>query len=554
MRKFPKNSNSAVALDYANNVTSGKIPASWQVIAACQRFLDDFERDDIVFDTDEVDAVCEFASACPHVIGPLAGEPIKLEPFQIFILANIFGWLDRETRLRRYREAFVLLPRGNAKSTIAAIIALYMTFCLGQGGAEGLSGATSLKQANAVFLPAKRMVELTPEMAANLGLEVAAKSIYQTETGSSFQPVKAKPGDGGLPWIAITDELHEARDATQLNAFRTGMGKRKGADPLLLIISTAGTNLAGVCRQEQLYFEGVLAGTIKDDSKFALIYTIDPEDNWTDFRVWQKANPNYGVSVDEEHLQKEYEKALQSPSYQAICLTKYLNVWVSSASGWLTTQAWAKGIDESLNLEDFKGSEATLACDMSTRQDLTGITLSIRRGDESLLFPIAHLPEGALDGSPNANAYREWIDGGHLINTPGSASSFAEIEQKVLDLCRDFKIRKAIFDPWQGEFLRQKVASLGIETEIWPASAPAMWTRTIDDFEADLKNGLIKHPNHPVLNWCAANIALSERGVTRIPAKPQKHLKIDVMITSLLAYAALKEEAPEPTAPMLAFI
>ena len=544
MPRFTKNSFSWTALDYAKRIISGKIPACWQVKKACERFIADFDRKDIYFDTAAVDHVCEFMSALVHTKGDLAGQPIKLEPFQVFLLANIFGWLETKTGLRRFREAFILLPRKMGKSLIAGGIGNYMTFADGEPGAEGYSGATSLDQAKEVFTPAKRMVETTPGLAEALDLETTASAIFCQTTNSTFRPVIAKTKDGSSPHFACCDELHQALDDTQISAFRTGMGAR--SQPLLLIISTAGVNIAGVCKAEQDGAERVLSGLKKNDRLFALVYTLDPDDDWRDFANWRKANPNMGVSVSEEYLRDQLNEALQSPRKQASFRTKHLNQWVASASGWLTTSLWASAADPTLRMEDFYGREATLAVDVSTKQDLTALTLIVEDDGKRILFPLAFLPTGALAESPNAASYREWIDSGDLVETPGSASSFEEVEDTINELCDKFKITAAMFDPWQGEYLRQRLQPRIPETFVWPANDKALWTKTMDDFEADLKNGLIRHPNHPVMNWCAANISVIERGVTRTPVKPHRDQKIDVMITALLAHAKSVEARPAP--------
>ncbi|WP_434404768.1 terminase large subunit [Sphingobium sp. DN12] len=551
-RKFKKDSFAWTALDYAKRVTTGKIPACIQARQACQRFINDLDRDDLTFSEDRADHLCNFAQALPHVTGPLTGELIRLEPFQIFALVNLFALLVRETGLRKYREAFILLPRGNAKSTLAAIIGLYMTFCEGQGGAEGLSGATSLDQARAVFDPAKRMVEMTPALAAALGLEVAARSVFQPHTGSSLRPVRAQTKDGGLPWIAIADELHQAINGVQLAAFRTGMGKRRGSDPLLLIITTAGVNVAGVCRQEQLYFEGVLEGSIKDDSKFALIYTIDADDDWRDFRVWRKANPNYGVAVDEDHLRREYERALQSPAAQADCLTKYLNVWCNTAAGWLNQNDWSKAADANLVIPS--DAPAWLAVDLSTKTDITAIALVANLPDGvRAIVPYLFLPTGALERSTkNAPAYKRWLDSGDLIATDGNASDHGAVEDKVRELCRDYNVQTILFDNWQAASMSQRLAADGLDVAEFPQRAQYLGPAMID-FEADLLNGKLRHPDNECLNWMASNISVQKRGAFQSPCKPtgQDHLKIDGMITALMAHAtAVSDERVVETAPL----
>ncbi len=538
------------AIYYAKKVVSGKIDACWQVKAACQRTLDDLKRPDLIFDVERIDHVCAFAEALPHVIGPLAGQNIRLEPFQIYIFANIFGFVERATGLRRYREALILLPRGNAKSTIAAIIGLYMSFCEGQGGAEGLSGATSMVQAEAVFVPAKRMVEMTPALAEDLGIEVAARSIYQASTGSSFKPVIAKTKDGGLPWIAIADELHQAVNEVQLAAFRTGMGKRRGSDPLLLIISTAGTNVAGVCRQEQLYFESVLAKTVTDDSKFALIYTIDKDDDWKDFRVWRKANPNYGVSVDEAHLKREYDKALQSPSAQAMALTKYLNVWVNTAAGWLNQRDWSKAADADTVIPP--DALAWIGVDLSTKTDITAVSLvAILPDGRRAILPLTFLPTGAIERSQNGKAYAEWIARGHLTATEGEASDHGHVEDAIRGLLKTYNVQGVLFDPYQSASMSQRLAADGVNV-IEFAQVAANYGPAMTDFEADLMNGKIVHPDNAVLNWMAQNVSVRQRGVLRSIGKPtgQDHLKIDGIAAALMAYAESSRFIPDEAQPL----
>lgn len=548
--RFKKGSFSATALKYARDIVTGKIEACWQVRASCQRMIDLFKRDDLKWSQDRVDHICQFAQACPHVIGPLAGETIELQPFQVFILANLFGWTVKATDLRLYREALILLPRGNAKSTLAAIIALYMTFAEGQGGAEGLSGATSLDQANAVYEPAKRMVEMTPALASGLGLETAKRSIYQPHTGSSFKPVIANTKDGGLPWCAITDELHQAKNDVQLGAFRTGMAKRKGADPLLLIISTAGTNLAGVCRQEQLYFESLLSGVLTDDTKFSLIYTIDKADDWRDFSVWRKANPNLGVSIDEDRLKDEHKKAQQSPSYQVQALTKYLNVWCNSATGWLNQKDWADAASPGITIPD--GSSVWIGVDLSTKTDLTCISVIARIDGKIVINPYIYLPEGALAKSKNAKGYAEWIASAAINATNGNASDHAEVEDCIRALASRYRVEALACDPWQSAGLMQRLQDAKLTVYEFPQNART-YSPVMDDFEADLLNGNVLHPDNPCLNWMAANISIRWRGIMKSPSRPtgQDHLKIDGIAATLMAYGAYSVAPPPARVPLV---
>ncbi|WP_235529813.1 terminase large subunit [Sphingomonas sp. Leaf242] len=517
--------------------------------------LADLERTDIIFSEPHVDRACAFIEALVHIKGEWAGQPVKLEPFQVWIIASIFGFLNAKTRLRKVRNAFILLPRKNGKSLLAAGIALYMTFADNEPGAEGYCGASNLSQANEVFNPAKRMAELSPGFMEAFGVEVMAKSIFSEDSGSKFVPVIAKTKDGSSPHVAICDELHQAKDATQIQAFRTGMGARR--QPLLLVISTAGFHLAGICRTEQLDAEAVLKGTSADDRLFSAIYTIDPEDNWRDFSVWRKANPNLGVSVSEEYLRGEYEKALQSPANQAFARTKYLNQWVASANGWLNQVDWANSGSDTLDMAALKGRKAFIGVDMSTRQDLTAIVVVVPlpTHGQRAIFPFAFVPRGAVDDSPNAPAYASWVQNGDLIVTEGSASSFVEIEAKIEELCKHFAVEEIVFDNWQGENTRQKFEKLGLNTSVFVSNS-SEWTVAMDDFEAALKNGELFHPNNPVFDWCAANVCAAQNGVSRRPVKPSKSgaEKIDLIVSALYAFAASNKAPVVKKVPQLFFV
>lgn len=554
MKRFLKGTYAWTAVDYAKKVAAGKIAASWQVKASAKRMLADLERKDIIFSEPHVDRACEFIETLVHIKGEWAGQPVTLEPFQVWIIASIFGFLNAKTRLRKVRTAFILLPRKNGKSLLAAGIALYMTFCDNEPGAEGYCGASNLAQANEVFIPAKRMAELSPGFMEAFGVEVMAKSIFSEDSGSRFVPVIAKTKDGSSPHLAICDELHQAKDATQIQAFRTGMGARR--QPLLLVISTAGFHLAGICRTEQLDAEAVLKGSSDDDRLFSAIYTIDPEDDWRDFKVWRKANPNIGVSVSEEYLRGEYEKALQSPANQAFARTKYLNQWVAAANGWLNQVHWGRAGDATLSMADLKGSTAFIGVDMSTRQDLTAIVVVVPlESGKRAIFPFAFLPQGAVDDSPNAPAYAAWVQNGDLIVTEGTASSFTEIEAKIGELCEHFSVQEMVFDNWQGENTRQKFEGKGFNTSVFVSNS-SEWTVAMDDFEAALKNEQLVHPVNPVLDWCAANVCAHQQGVSRRPVKPSKNgpEKIDLIVSALYAFAASNRTPKAPKVPQLFFV
>jgi phage terminase large subunit-like protein len=249
---------------YAHDVVTGKILSSKWVKLACTRHLDDLQKDfRWVYSPTKADAICKFAELMRHEKGILQGQRVKLEPAQIFILCSIFGWVDKETNIRKYREALVMLPRGNGKSPLAAIIALWMAFFDGEPGSEVYTGANKEKQAMEVFRPAKAMVEQSTELTERFGIKAAAKSIFQPSSRSRFIPVVKKPGDGASVYLGVLDELHEALDSTLYDTIKTGANKRPNS--LLLTISTAGvSSTENPCYQLQQTVEKVLEGALEN--------------------------------------------------------------------------------------------------------------------------------------------------------------------------------------------------------------------------------------------------------------------------------------------------
>jgi phage terminase large subunit-like protein len=320
------------ALDYAEAVVAGDIIACGYVRQACQRQLRDLARKDWLyrFDGEAAERICRFVELLPHIKGPRAGEPIRLAPWQCFMLSTAFGWLHVATGKRRFRRVYIEVPRGNGKTTMSDGPALYMLAADGEGGAEVYSAARTRDQAKIAFWTAQQMARRSPEFLRLLGVEVLAHRIVQARTASYFEAVSADADslDGKNVHFGLIDELHAHRSRDVYDAIETGAGKRDQS--MLWAITTAGSDKTGVCYEQRAYVLNILKGTIEDENTFGIVYTIDEGDDWTAEATWRKANPNYGVSVEPEHLAMQCRKALQSPASQASFLTKHLNVWIQT--------------------------------------------------------------------------------------------------------------------------------------------------------------------------------------------------------------------------------
>jgi len=330
----------AIGNKYAREVVDGKIPACKWIKLACKRHLDDLKRADWQFRFDEAKAVraCKFIELMPHTKGKWAakGELLKLSPWQCFMTICVFGWVRSESGNRRFRRALLVVPRKNGKSAFAAAIGLYMLAADKEFGAEVYSGATSEKQAWEVFRPARLMATKNEAMRQHYGIEVNASNINILSDASRFEPVVGKPGDGASPSCSIVDEYHEHTTDELLDTMETGMGARE--QPLSLIITTAGTNTAGPCYALQLEAQRMLEGVTTNHEFFALIYGIDPTDDWSTEAALRKANPNLDVSVALDFLSGRQREAVDSSRKQSVFQTKHLNVWVGAREAYFNVQ------------------------------------------------------------------------------------------------------------------------------------------------------------------------------------------------------------------------
>lgn len=535
------------ALEYAQAVVKGKIVACKWVKLACKKHLDDLKASrrkafPYYFDPDAANKVCKFLSLMPHTKGKWARkrETITLEPWQCFAFVSLFGWKIKKNDRRRYRKAYFAVPRKNGKSIIGSGIGLYMFSVDGEFGAEVYSGATTEAQAWEVFRPAKQMLERTPQLQEALGAEVWAKALLAPADGSRFEPVIGKPGDGASPSCAIVDEYHEHDTSELVDTMETGMGARE--QPLLLMITTAGFNIAGPCYDQEQDAKKVLEGVLDDPELFALIYTIDEGDDWTSPAALRKANPNYGISVDEDFLLAQQRQAMQSASKQTRFKTKHLNIWCSAKSAWLNMLEWKKCEDLTLRREQFKGERCYLALDLASRSDICVLMLVFVRvidGKQHFyLFGDYYLPEAAIEGAEkNANAYRKWVIEGFLQQHDGAEIDFDLIEEDMLALVAEYGPEEVVFDPWRAAQLEQRLTKNGI-TAVELGAQVKNLSLPMKELESAIKAGRVHHDGNPMLAWMMSNVVAKLDAKDNIyPRKEKPEQKIDGPVAAIMGVA-----------------
>jgi len=531
---------------------AGDVIARRWVRAACQRHLDDLASGAFVFDAAAANRVCIFASAMPHTKGEWArrGERIKLEPWQIFVLASMFGWKRADGR-RRFRTVYLEVSRKNAKSTLLAVIALYLLACDGESGAEVYSAATTRDQAKIVFGAAKAMAHKEPEFRERFGVQCWKDSVVVEATDSTLRALSAEANtlDGLSPHGAIVDELHAHRTREVWDVLETGTGSR--SQPLLVAITTAGSNRAGICYEVRGYLTRVLNTTlhahggmgyrvegdsVSDDTFFGLIYTLDDDDDWQDESVWLKSNPNLGVSVYLDDLRRQAIKASHVASAQPNYLTKRHNIWVNADAAWMDMLAWEKASTSDMEIEECRGWECTFGLDLASKTDVASLVMLFRRDGEYRLFSRHWLPEDAV-GSSDAAAMAGWAENGHLTATDGNVMDHERVRFEIAELAAEYKPVAIGYDPGFDRVIPQSLANDGFPM-VEVRSTTANFSEPMKRAEALVRGGSVRHDGNPVMTWMVSNVvAHRNRGDMIYPTKERAEAKIDGAVAWFLALA-----------------
>jgi len=563
----------AIATQYASDVVEGRILACKWVRLACRRHLDDLQRDrdgwrytwnpelktpDVVDDRGQVtrtgkkyrpaDRVCHFIELLPHIKGDWAArsQSIRLEPWQVFVVASIFGWVDRETKRRRFRVADLFVPRKNAKSTLAAGIGLYMLAVDGEFGAEVYSGATSEDQAGEVFKPAKMMSDRMPEFRARFGVLPRASTITVPETNSKFEPVIGKPGDGASPSCAIVDEYHEHQTEDLYDTMRTGMGAR--SQPLMLVITTSGDDISGPCYAHQEELQQILEGLIEDDQRFGIIFTIDEGDDWTSEEALIKANPNFGVSIDAEFLLMQQRDAVRDSRKQSTFQTKHLNIWVQSSSPWLNLHAWKELADKNLKMEGFAGDACWEGLDLANVTDIASNCKVFTREIDGVThyYPFwrHYLPEDVTN-EPDNKHYQGWVRDGWLTETPGSMIDQKLIQDHIVADSARFRTMEVAIDNWGAPGISAALDQEGLTVVRIPQNVQHL-SAPMKFIDGLVKAGRIHHNGDPVATWGISNVQVKpDRNENWFPRRGTRKKKIDPALALILAMARAMVAEPK---------
>lgn len=540
------------AQNYMRRVQAGEIPTCKWTRLAIDRQADDLAREPSeqwpwVFDADRAARICAFLELLPHIKGKWAreGRLLVLDPWQCFIVTTVFGWVHRATGLRRFREAYIEVPRKNGKSLVSAGIGLYMLSADGEQGAEVYSAATTRDQARIVFDDAKGMAERTPDMRTYLGVAILTHSITVAHTSSKFSPLAAEAStqDGLNVHCAVIDELHAHKKRDLYDVIDTARGAREQS--LLWLITTAGTDRSGICYERRTHITKVLDRVIDDATMFGIIYSIDEKDDPMDPSTWAKANPNWGVSVLPDDMEAAARKAAAMPSALNNFLTKRLNVWVNGESPWMDMRAWERCADPAMQLSDFAGEKCWMGLDLAQKKDFAALCLVFQRDGVWHVCIRLYLNELAVQESGNAHL-SGWARSGYVQVTDGDITDFDVLADDLRGFCKQFDVQEIAFDPALSMYFAGKLIEEGLPlVEI--AQRSLFFTPPLIQVENLVLEKKLKFDGNPVMTWMVSNLVVkvSKFNELRSPTKERPENKIDGPMAMLMALGRALASQPK---------
>ena len=535
---------------YIEDIESGDIPTCKWVRLAVKRYLDDLKHGNergLWFDKDAAQDRIDFYSLLRHTKGKWGrgkGQVFIPSPWQVFVKWNLYGW-KREDGLRRFRTAYLEVARKNGKTTDLASDGIYLLDFDDEPGAEIYTAATKFDQAKIIHSESTNMVRKSPGLMKRIG--IFKNNLHVLETASKYEPLgkDSKTADGLNIHGALIDELHEHPDRGMWDVLETGTGARE--QPLQIAITTAGTDRNSICYEQREYVTKILKGLVQDDSYFGIIYTIDTksdwgkdidEDDWQDESIWEKANPNLGVSVYLDDLQRKAKKAKEIPAAQNNFLRKHLNVWTQQSERWISMDLWDANFACDIDETQLAGKLCYGGLDLASVSDLACWLMIFPNSEGLDILARFWCPEARLYDSKNKyrDQYQVWARQGWLQVTDGDAVDYEFIEYQVLKDAETFKINSINIDRlFQGYELAMRLGDAGLDIAGFAMGAKSMGGPA-REFEKRLLRKEINHGNNPILRFCADNVAVVEDvNENKRPVKGNSQGKIDGIVCLLMA-------------------
>ena len=549
--------------EYYNKISSGEIVACKKIKAVYKKLINDLKKpkkvsflnkitDEIeehtyIFDEKKANRPIQYIEKyCKHSKGKWAGKPVILELWQKAHIQALYGFIDKETGLRKYTKFVLFVGKKNGKSTEGSGLGLYQLTSDGEGGAEIYSVATKKDQAKIIWEEAKRMAAKSPALSKRTRRLV--NGIFYDKTESFFKAVASETDSlDGLNGSAIlADEIWAWRDKGLLDIMSDSISVRE--QPIIFEFSTMGKIREAVFDGEYEYLEAVikgyegLEGGIEDETVLPFIYELDEAKEWTDEKAWIKANPNLGVTKTYKYLRNKVKKAQEKPDELSNLLCKEFNVRTTAQEAWIDFDTVNN--EETYDMDSLYDTYAIGGVDLSSTTDLTCATLLIVKHGKKYVLQQYFIPSERLEFKIKDDKipYDKWEKRGLVTICEGAKVNYSDVTQWFLRMNDEYKISTLWigYDPWNTQYWVEEMKEYGFEMVEVRQGAKTM-SNPMKQLEADLIEKNVIYNNNPVLKWCLCNTSVKRDENDNIrPVKGQKQrARIDGTVSLIIAYCVL---------------
>lgn len=537
-------------IEYFNKIKAGECIVSKRVYKQYEKLVNDINNPGkYIFDEDKAVRPINFIETfCKHSKGEWAGKPVILELFQKAYISALFGFIDKDTGLRKYKESMFYVARKNGKSTMLSGIAAYMLVADGEAGAEVYSCATKKDQAKLVFDEALNMIKQSPYLSKHI--KKRKSDLYFPLTMSKFQPLGKNSDtlDGLNAHCVIIDELHGVKDRNLYEVMKQSQSARR--QPLLIMITTAGTVRECIFDDIYEYACNVVDGNFEDDTFLPILYELDKKEEWLLSECWEKANPSLGSIKKIDDLERKVEKAKNDPKSLSGVLTKDFNIRDTLSNAWLTFDDINN--TETFNIEDFKNCYAIGGADLSITTDLTCATLLLmnKETQKRYIHQMYWLPADNFNQRVKLEKipYDKWLQRGLLRLCNGNSINYSDITSWFVEMLNKYGITPLwiYYDSYSARYWVDEMEQNGFKMVRCIQGAKTL-SLPMQQLGADLKAKKINYNNSPILKWCLTNTGVQEdRNGNIVPIKNQSaKQRIDGVASMLDSYVGLYEHFEE---------
>lgn len=534
---------------YAEQLVDGNILASNKNVLAAKRHLNDLTRQGTeefpwVFDEERAHRPIRFIE---KFCRPSKGNfnQLVFQPWQHFTIGSLYGWIHKDTGIRRFREGLIFVGRKNGKSTKISGVSLFSFSKDGENGADVYLLANTKQQAGIVYEEAKEMVRKSPRLRRQF--RAKRDEIWYARTSSKIEhrASDSEKLDGLNTHLGVFDEIHEFKDYKLINVIKNSRGSR--TQPLIIYITTAGYQLDGPLVDYYKDADDALNEIIDDERTFYYIAELDSEKEFDKPEAWIKANPNIGVSLNLETMVEDWEKAKRNPGERTDFITKQFNTFVRADEQSFIDVNTLKKNNKEVDLKDLKGKQCIGGFDLSDTEDFTSACLEFPL-DDGEIFVLSHswVPEAKVNEGNENIPYREYERLGLLTIIPGEYVRKEYVYDWFVEQAEKYAIKLITYDPAKAYGLVKSLESYGFETKVVRQGALTLGP-TVDNAKELFMDGKVVFNNNRMFRWYVNNVKIKpDRNRNNLPQKQGRYRKIDGFSAFLNAHTEVMGMLIEP--------